>query len=144
MALFKKTDAGLVPFRALLSDFLETNDFSKDNYWNKEWIPAVNVSENDKNYNIEVAAPGMKKEDFKVKVENGVINISAERKEEKEEKKKNYTRQEYNYNSFSRSFTLPDDVKEDDIKAHYEDGILKLTIARKAIAVSKAKEIAIG
>ncbi|MEI5579364.1 Hsp20/alpha crystallin family protein, partial [Streptomyces brasiliscabiei] len=86
--------------------------------------PAVNVSETDKNYEIEVAAPGMKKDDFKVKVENGAIHISAERKEEKEEKQKNYTRQEYSYNSFSRSFTLPEDVKEDDIKAQYEDGVL--------------------
>ena len=143
MTLLKKTNGGLVPFRSLLSDFFETNDFFKDSFWNKDWIPAVNVSENDKNYEIEVAAPGMRKEDFKVKIENGTLIISAERKEEKEEKKKNYTRQEYNYNSFCRSFTLPDDVKEDDIKAHYEDGVLKLAVARKAIAVSKAKEISV-
>jgi HSP20 family protein len=144
MALLKRTSEGLVPFRSMLSDFFETNDFFKDSVWNKDWVPAVNVSENEKSYKIEVAAPGMKKDDFKVKIENGIIHISAERKEEKEEKKKNYTRQEYNYSSFNRSFTLPDDVKEDDIKAHYEDGVLKLDIARKAITVSKAKEISVA
>ena len=143
MTLLKRTNGGLVPFRSLISDFFEPNDFLKDTFWNKDWIPAVNVSENEKSYEIEVAAPGMRKDDFKVKVEKGTLHISAERKEEKEEKKKNYTRQEYNYNSFNRSFTLPDDVKEDDIKAHYEDGVLKLSVARKAIAASKAKEISI-
>ena len=127
-----------------MSDFFESNDFMKDGFWNKDWVPAVNVSENDKGYEIEVAAPGMKKEDFKVKIEKGVMHISAEKKEEKEEKKKNYTRQEYNYSSFSRSFTLPDDVKEDDIKAQYENGVLKLSVARKAAVASKAKEITIA
>ena len=144
MTLLKKTNGGLVPFRSLLSDLFEGNDFSKDGFWNKDWIPAVNVSENEKNYEVEVAAPGMKKEDFKIKIEKGVLNISAEKKEEKEEKSKNYTRQEYNYSSFSRSFTLPDDVKEDDIKAQYENGVLKLSVARKAKAVSTAKEIAVA
>jgi len=144
MTLIKKTNGGLVPFHTLLSDFFETNDIVKDSFWNKDRVPAVNVSESDKSYDIEVAAPGMKKEDFKVKVEKGTLTISAEKKEEKEEKRKNYTRQEYNFNSFSRSFSLPDDVVEDDIKAFYEDGLLKLTVARRALSVSKAKEIAIA
>ena len=117
--------------------------FIDEKFWNKNWVPAANVSETDKSYEIEVAAPGMRKGDFKVKVEKGILTISAERKEEKEEKNKNYTRQEYSYNSFSRSFTMPDDAKEEDIKAHYEDGMLKLSIAKKAVAVSKAKEIAV-
>lgn len=73
-----------------------------------------------------------------------MITVSAERQEEKEEKKKTYTRQEYSYNSFNRTFTLPDNAKEDDIKASYENGVLKLDIAKKALTVSKAKEIAIG
>ena len=143
MTLLKRTNGGLVPFRSMLSDFFKDNRF-EDGFWNKEWLPAVNVSETDKSYELELAAPGMKKDDFKVKVDKGVITISAERKEEKEEKKKNYTRQEYSYNSFSRSFSMPDDTKEDDVKAHYEDGVLKLSIARKALASApKAKEIAV-
>jgi HSP20 family protein len=144
MALLKRTNGGLVPFRSLLSDFFESNDLFKDGFWNKDWVPAVNVSESDKSYEIEVAAPGMKKDDFKIKIEKGTLHISAEKKDEKEEKGKNYTRREYNYNSFSRSFTLPDDVKEDDIKAQYEGGVLKLTVARKTAAVSKAKEITVA
>jgi HSP20 family protein len=144
MTLLKKPNGGLVPFRSMLSDFFKGDGFPEDGFWNKDWTPAVNVSEDEKNYAVEVAAPGMKKDDFKVKVDRGILTISAERKEEKEEKKKNFTRQEYSYNSFSRSFTLPDDAREDDVKAHYEDGVLKLSIARKALApASKAKEIAV-
>jgi len=134
----------LVPFRSLLSDFFEPNDYLKESFWNKDWVPEVNVSETDKSYEIEVAAPGMKKEDFKVKVEKGSLSTSAEVKEEKEEKKKNYIRQEYKSSSFSRLFTLPADAREDDIKAQYENGVLKLSIARKAATTSNAKEIAIG
>jgi len=86
----------------------------------------------------------VKKEDFKVEVENGVLTISAEKKEEKKESKKNYTRQEYYYNSFTRSFTLPENAKEDDLVARYEDGMLKLAVAKKAITVSKAREIEVA
>ncbi len=86
MTLLKKNNGGLVPFRSMLSDFFKTNDFFEDGFGNKDWIPAVNVSESDKSYELDVAVPGMKKDDFKVKVENGMITISAERKEEKEEK----------------------------------------------------------
>lgn len=141
MALFNVTNGGLVPFRSLLSDVLDREGFLDDKVWNRNWVPSVNVSETDKTYEIDVAAPGMRKDDFKVRVEKGTLTISAERKEEKEEKKKNYTRQEYSYNSFSRSFTMPEDAKEEDIKAQYLDGELKLSIAKKAVTVSKVKEI---
>ena len=109
-----------------------------------EEFPAVNIVENDNNYEIEVAAPGMKKDDFKVEVENGILTISAEKKEEKKESKKNYTRQEYYYSSFTRSFTLPDNAKEDGLAARYEDGMLKLTVSKKAVSVSKAREIEVA
>ncbi len=143
MTLLKRNNGGLVPLRSIFSDIFDGDGFIDEKIWNKNWVPAVNVAESDKSYEIEVAAPGMKKNDFKVKIEKGMLNISAECEEEKNEKKKNYTRQEYSYNSFSRSFAMPDDAKEEDIKAHYEDGVLKLTVAKKAIAVSKAKEIAV-
>lgn len=144
MSRFNLSNGGLVPFRSLLSDIFDSEGFTDGKFWNRNWIPAVNVVDGEQNYEIEVAAPGMKKSDFKVQVENGVLTISAECKAEKEEKKKNYTRQEYSYNSFSRSFTMPADVKEDDMKALYEDGVLKLTIAKKATAVSRAKEISVA
>jgi len=142
MSLIKRNNG--LGFRNLLSDFFEADDLSFDRLWKKDSMPAVNVSEGEKKYEIELAAPGMKKDDFKVKVENGILTISAEHKEEKEEKKKNYTRQEYSYNSFSRSFTLPENVKEDDITAHYADGVLKLDVTKKVAATSKAKEIAVA
>lgn len=144
MTLVKRNNAGMIPFRNLLSDFFTADDLTFNRMFSKESFPAVNISETDKTYEIELAAPGMLKNDFNVKVDNGILTISAEKKEEKEEKKKNYTRQEYTYNSFSRSFSLPENAKEDDIKAHYEDGELKLSIAKLALSVTKAKEIAVS
>lgn len=124
---------------------LDTDGWLINQHWTKDWVPAVNISENEKNYEIDVAVPGMRKSDLKISVNHGVLTVSAEHQEEKEEKKKNYTRQEYNYSSFKRSFTLPDDAKAEDVKAHYEDGVLKLTVAKKASsAPSKAKEITIA
>ena len=142
MSLIKRNNS-LWGFSPMLSDFFGPDDLTFDRLWKKDWVPAVNISEDDKKFEIEFAAPGMRKEDFKVNIENGVLSVSAERKEEKEEKKKNYTRQEYSYNSFSRSFTLPENVKEDDIKANYQGGVLRLNVAKKAVAVSKAKQITI-
>ena len=94
-------------------------------------MPATNIKENDTNFQIEIAAPGLKKEDFNVDIEKGMLTISSEKKDEKEEKDENYTRREYNYSSFSRSFRLPESVTEDDIDATYKDGVLKLIIPKK-------------
>ncbi|HNR19300.1 MAG TPA: Hsp20/alpha crystallin family protein [Bacteroidia bacterium] len=143
MSLVKRNNA-VWGFSPMMSDFFGADDLTFDRLWNKDMVPAVNIAENEKQFEIEFASPGFKKDDFKISVDNGMITVSAERKEEKEEKKKTYTRQEYSYNSFSRTFTLPDNAKEDDIKASYENGVLKLDIAKKALTVSKAKEIAIG
>jgi HSP20 family protein len=99
--------------------------------------PAVNIIQNGKDYSVEVAAPGLKKEDFKVEVEDGVLTISAEKKEEKEEKTKKYTRREYSYNSFCRSFVLPESVKSDDVKASYADGVLKISLPKVQVEAKK-------
>jgi len=112
--------------------------------WNGETVPSVNIIENAKGYDIELAAPGLKKNDFKVKLESGMLTISAEKREEKEEKTRNYTRQEFRYNTFTRSFTLPENVKEDDVRARYEDGVLKLHIAKKVVEAVKVKEVPIN
>ncbi|MDX5482244.1 MAG: Hsp20/alpha crystallin family protein [Hymenobacteraceae bacterium] len=93
-------------------------------------MPATNIRENEHDYSIEVAAPGMKKEDFNIDVDDHVLTISSQKEEDKTEEKENYTRREYNYSSFSRSFRLPESVKEDSIKARYEDGVLKLTVPK--------------
>lgn len=144
MSLLRKSTPGLAEWRPLFPNFFNSDDFFSDGLWKKMEVPAVNIAENEKAYEIEVAAPGLKKDDFKIAVEKGILTISAEKSEEKKEEKKNYTRQEYSYNSFSRSFSLPQDVKEDDIKAQYENGVLKLNVAKTAAEAKKAKEITIS
>jgi len=95
-------------------------------------VPAVNITENVNDYNISVAAPGLKKNDFHINVDGSMLTISAEKEETKEEKEEeNYTRKEYNYSSFSRSFTLPQEVNREKIEASYEDGVLKLVLPKK-------------
>lgn len=104
-------------------------------------IPAVNVTENKNAFKLKVAAPGFKKEDFKLEVQNGNLVISGENKEEKEEKDEKYTRQEYSYSTFSRSFTLPENVNGDGIAAEYADGILKITLPKKKTEDKPMKQI---
>lgn len=93
-------------------------------------IPAVNVTENKAEFKLEVAVPGFKKEDFNLEVKNGYLLIKGENKAEKEAKEDNYTRREFRFNSFNRSFSLPDNVKESEIKANYKDGILMVTLPK--------------
>lgn len=91
-------------------------------------IPSVNVKEEENGFEIQVAAPGIKKQDFKINLDRNVLSISSENKSENEEVDKDgkFTRREFNYSSFSRSFTLPEQVETDKIEATYEDGILKV------------------
>jgi len=104
-------------------------------------VPAVNVAENKEDYKISVAAPGLKKNDFNIDIEGNMLTISCEKEESKEEKNGHYSRTEYNYSSFSRSFTLPEEVIKDKIEASYEDGVLRLTLPKteqaKKVALSK-------
>ena len=94
-------------------------------------LPAVNITENGNHYNVSLAAPGLKKEDFKIDIDGNMLTISSENEEKKEEKDEKYTRKEYSYSSFSRSFTLPEDVKQEAIEAKYENGVLTLRLPRK-------------
>jgi len=142
MSIVKRNNERFPAFRSLLSDFFESENLSINDLFQKDWMPAVNVSETDTSYEIEMAVPGMKKEDFNVKIDDGVLTISSERKEEREEKK-NFTRKEFSYRSFNRSFTLPENAKEEEVKARYEDGILKLEILKNKVTVSNAKKIAV-
>lgn len=133
-------------FNAMVDNFFsDTDDFFKGWPRTSETIPAVNVVDGKEGYELEVAAPGMKKEDFKVEVKNGMLTISAEGKQEKEEKKDNYTRKEFSYTSFSRSFWLPENVDAEAIKATYNDGLLRLNVPKtKVIAEPEVKKIAIS
>jgi len=109
-------------------------------------LPSVNLKETDKKIEIELAAPSLKKQDFKVEVDNNTLSISSVKEEEKEEtrKKNNYYRKEFNYQSFRRSFSLPDYADENKISANYKDGILHVEIDKKADAQQRiAKTITI-
>ena len=107
--------------------------------------PAANIIENNEAFMLDIAAPGMKKDDFKINLEHNILTISAELEDQKREEGKNYTRKEFYYGSFSRAFTLPKTIDLDNIKADYENGILKIALPKKDEArVEMKKEIRIS
>lgn len=93
-------------------------------------VPAVNIKDEDDHYEVTLAAPGMTKKDFAVDIDGDILTISAEKEEEKEENKKKFSRREYSYSSFSRSFSLPDEVLKDKIEATYTDGVLTINLPK--------------
>jgi HSP20 family protein len=109
-------------------------------------MPAVNITENKDDYKVSLAVPGMKKNDFNIDIQGNILTISAETEEKKEEKDEGFTRKEYNFSSFSRSFTLPDEVNKEKIDATYVDGVLKLSLPKKEEAKKAAisKHIAVN
>lgn len=107
-------------------------------------IPAVNIADDKENYVMELAAPGMKKDDFKIKLDNQLLTISSEKKEEKVGQEINYTRKEFVFNSFSRSFTLPKTIVFDKIKADYKDGVLIVNLPKKEEEAKLTREIKIS
>jgi HSP20 family protein len=140
MSLIKRNEWPLPGSGSWLSDFFDTEKFFDSDWLKNRTLPAVNVKETDKNYEIEVAAPGRTKNDFNISAENGVLTISSEKSEEMESQENDYTRKEFSYSSFSRSFTLPDNANEDEIKANYANGILKLEVAKKVLSQPKVKK----
>jgi HSP20 family protein len=108
-------------------------------------VPAVNITEQKDAYEVSLAAPGLKKDDFKIDVDGNMLTISSEKEERKEEKDKRYTRKEYNFSAFSRSFTLPDEVIKEKIKAKYEDGVLKIMLPyNEEVKKPTPKQIAVA
>ena len=139
-------------FPSLTSDLFEPGSFLAPRIMGRDgdyfdWdfassIPSVNIMENTKDFKIEMAAPGLQKKDFKVAVDNGLLTISTEKKEETKKETENYTCREFSYNSFTRSFRLPENCIPDKIDAKYENGILRLAIPKKEVTITKAhKEI---
>jgi len=140
MSLIKRSDWPSTLGGSLLSDF-----FDDDRFFNSRWLsghnmPAVNVKETDKTYEVELAVPGYDKKDFNISVDNGLLTVSAEKREEKEQKQDNYTRREFGFTSFSRAFNLPVNTNDEDVQAKYEDGILRLTISKKEEPQGKLKK----
>jgi len=105
--------------------------------------PAVNIGETENQFHIELAVPGLKKEDFKISLDKNVLSVSAEKKAENVEEGKKYSKREYSYNSFVRSFTLPEVADQAKIDAEYTDGVLKLSVAKKEEAKVQTREIAV-
>ncbi len=140
MSLIKRDD-----FFPSMSNFF--NDF-----FNRDWmdwsnqnfsltnttLPSVNIRESNEAFNVELAAPGMVKDDFKIELNHNVLTISSEKKEEKETKEgESYSRKEFSYQSFSRSFTLPNVADSENIEAKYENGILTIRIPKREEAKTK-------
>ena len=139
MSLVKwKNDNGLFPNLSSMFDNFFNDDDPVFNRWiERQNVPAVNVIETGQSFDLDVAAPGMVKEDFKIEVDSGVLVISSEKEESSEETKGNFRRKEFSYSSFSRSFLLPENVNEDDINAAYKDGVLTVSIPK--IEIEKTK-----
>lgn len=124
----------------LLNDVFTPDWFGGvDSY--KTNLPAVNIVEGETEFKLELAIPGQKKEDFKVEVDNDVLTISMESRDENEDTRGEYTRREFRYASFKRAFTLPESVNQDRIEADYKDGILKFVLPKKEEALPKAKRL---
>ena len=128
-------------FPLLLNDF-----FTRDLYdWNQSnfsdtgtTVPAVNIKENKESFEVEMAAPGMTKDDFKIHLDGNLLTISAEKSNETEQNDSKYSKREFSYQSFQRSFTLSKEVVDSDkINAKYQDGLLKLLIPKKEEAKEK-------
>jgi len=108
------------------------DEFFDTKFWSRTFtMSAVNVSENTDEFRLSLAVPGMKKNDFKIDIDSNLITVSAEVEEKKEEMKEEFTREEYNYSSFTRTFTLPDEVNMEKIEAAYVNGVLEITLPKK-------------
>jgi HSP20 family protein len=109
-------------------------------------VPSVNIKETPKDYVLEVAAPGLERKDFNLEVINDTLTISAEKEDEKEEKQdiNGFSRREYSFNSFTRSFLLPQNAKQSDIDAKYENGILKVIVPKAEESPREPKKIKVS
>lgn len=109
-----------------------------------DWAPSVDIAETNEEYQITAELPEVKKEDLKVSVDEGVLRISGERKQEREEKGKKWHRVERSYGSFMRSFTLPDNTAADKVAAEFKDGVLKVRLPKSAQAKPKSIDVKVG
>ncbi|TXF79010.1 Hsp20/alpha crystallin family protein [Chryseobacterium sp.] len=130
-------------FKNLIEDFWNTDGFPSPLFQGKHQYPTVNIIDKDDSYELTVSAPGFKKDDFKVNIDNGLLTISAETSSEKKEEKKNYLRKEFSTSSFTRSFRLPDNIRDEQIKANYQDGILNIGMNKVHSEKREIKEIKI-
>lgn len=122
------------------NDFLDNNWLS-DTFNESKNVPAVNISETGDSYKIDVAAPGLAKEDFNIGIDGKILTVSCEKEQKTEENDEKYMRREFSYSSFSRSFTLPECADEDKINAVHQNGVLQITVPKKEEEKEKTKRI---
>jgi HSP20 family protein len=124
-------------FTSLIDDLFLNQDWSQIN----TTVPAANIIEADDHFNIELAAPGKKKSDFKIELDEGVLTISSETETKSTEKEGSFTRKEFGYSAFKRSFNIPDTVVADKISANYKEGILTVSLPKKEEALPQPKKL---
>jgi len=131
------------PWNSDLVDFFDRDNLFNDDFFNLEKsLPAMNVKEHDDDFEIELASPGFEKKDFKITMNDDILEVSAEKSAAEEEKEDDYTRKEFNYRAFRRALQLPKTVDDSkDVKATYKNGILKLQLMKKEEAKEKPKRV---
>lgn len=137
----KRNSGSLLPGFNDVFDSILNDTFFSDRMTSR--VPAANISESEDHFHVELAAPGLKKEDFKINLDRNVMNIAVERQNEQHDDQKNYSKREYSYSSWVRSFTLPESANAEQIEAAYTDGILKIDIAKREEAKAVRRQIEI-
>jgi HSP20 family protein len=145
--IVKRTDGSLLPAgpRSMFDDFFnrELFNWGNNNFSaSRTTLPSVNIKEHEKAFEVEVAAPGMQKEDFKITLDGNLLTIASTKEDQHEENSGIYTRKEFSYQSFQRSFELSKDVVDDEnIEAKYENGVLRVTIPKKESALPQSPRL---
>lgn len=143
MSLIKRNEANWLP--SVFDDMFKTDWLGGTTNVNSigTSIPAVNIHENDDMFEVHVAAPGKTKEDFKIELDNDVLTISSEERNEEEtkDKKGRFTRKEFSYSNFKRAFSLPETVDSEKISASYNNGVLEISLPKKEEAKVQAKRM---
>lgn len=144
MTLIRRVNNNYPLFQNWLEDFIGTVDNGISNRF-RTTVPAVNIAETENSYEISFAAPGLQKNDFSIHLENDVLTVKSEKENNQNDSNTNYTRKEFSFSSFQRSFTLPEAADGENIKAEYQNGILNIEIPKKEEAKAKpAREIVIA
>lgn len=141
MNLVKRNHSNSNVFPSLMEEFFRPDWMGGVQNGNTASVPPVNIRETDTAFEVELSAPGKSKNDFNIELDNDMLTISAEYNNETTTEEGKFTRKEFSHSSFKRAFTLPETVKEEDIKASYENGILKISLPKKEEALPKAKRM---
>ncbi|NOQ71381.1 MAG: Hsp20 family protein [Crocinitomix sp.] len=143
MTLIKKRQE-LPVFGDMMANLFNDKFFEPIHSHNSKNIPSVNIFEDKKEFTIQLAAPGMKKDDFKIDLKKNALQISAKKENNKEAVEGKYSLREFNFSSFQRAFTLPKNIDSENIQAQYLDGILEVKIGKKENLEEKTKTISIN